>query len=86
MQQDAVLPAYPYPHTVEERTIVKNHKLVKTRNEGRPMMTPNDLLQQLLPYIEGLRERGNAVSTTTVTLELLRMAPNLLNVGFIPLP
>jgi hypothetical protein len=46
-----------------------NHKLVKTRNEGRPTMTPNDLLQQLLPYIEGLRERGNAVSTTTVTLE-----------------
>jgi hypothetical protein len=46
-------------------------------------MTPNDLLQQLLPYIEGLRERGNAVSKTTVTLELLRMAPNLLNVGFI---
>jgi transposase-like protein len=76
MQQDAVLLAYPYPRTVEERTILKTHKLVKTRNEGRPTMTPNDLLQQLLPYIEGLRERGNAVSTTTVTLELLRMAPN----------
>jgi len=76
MQQDAALPAYPYPRTVEERTIVKTHKLVKTRNEGRPTTTPNDLLQQLLPYIEGLRERGNAVSTTTVTLELLRMAPN----------
>jgi len=85
MQQDAALPAYPYPRTVEERTIVKTHKLVKTRNEGRPTTTPNDLLQQLLPYIEGLRERGNAVSTTTVTLELLRMAPDLLNVGFVPL-
>jgi hypothetical protein len=75
----AVLLAYPYPRTVEERTIVKTHKLVKSRNEGRPKMTPIDLLQQLLPYIEGLRE------TTTVTLELLRMAPNLLNVGFVPL-
>jgi hypothetical protein len=86
MQQDAVLPAYPYPHTVKEQTIVKTYKLVKTRNKGRPMMTPNDLLQQLLPYIEGLRERGNAVSTNTVMLELLRIiAPNLLNVGFIPL-
>jgi len=85
MQQDAVLLAYPYPRTVEECTIVKTHKLVKTRNEGRPMMTPNDLLQLLLPYFEGLRERVNAVSTTTVTLELLRMAPNLLNVGFVPL-
>jgi len=58
---------------------------VKTRNEGKPTTTPNDLLQQLLSYIEGLRERGNAVSTTTVTLELLRMAPNLLNIGFVPL-
>jgi len=85
MQQDAMLPAYPYPCTGEERTIVKTHKLVKTRNEGRPSMTPNDLLQQLLPYIEGLRERGNAVSTTTVILELLRMAPNLWNAGFVPL-
>jgi hypothetical protein len=46
---DAALPAYPYPCTVEERTIVKTHKLVKTRNEGRPTTTPNDLLQQLLP-------------------------------------
>jgi len=47
------------------------------------MMTPNDLLQQFIPYIEGLREQGNAISTTTVILELLRMAPNLLNVGFV---
>jgi hypothetical protein len=47
-------------------------------------MTPNYLLQQLLPYIEGpLQERGNAISTSTVMLELLRMAPNLLNVGFV---
>jgi hypothetical protein len=51
----------------------------------QPTTTPNDLLQQLLPYIEDLRERGNAVSTTTVTLELLRMAPDLLNVAFVPL-
>jgi hypothetical protein len=56
---------------------------VKTKNEGKPMMTPNDLLQQFIPYIEGLREQGNAISTTTVILELLRMAPNLLNVGFV---
>jgi len=70
---------------VEEQTIIKTHELLKTRNEGRPSMTPNYLLQQLLPYIEDLWERGNAITATTVTLELLRMAPNLLNVGFIPL-
>jgi hypothetical protein len=52
MQQDEVLPAYPYPCTVEEQTITKTHKLVKTRNEGRQTMTPNDLLQHLRPFIE----------------------------------
>jgi len=46
MQQGAVLLAYLCPHTVEEQTMVKTHKLVKTRNEGRPSMTPNVLLQQ----------------------------------------
>jgi hypothetical protein len=54
IQQDEVLPAYPYPCTVWEQTIIKTYKMVKARNEGRPTMTPNDLLQQLLPYIEGL--------------------------------
>jgi hypothetical protein len=29
MQADAVLPAYPYPHTVEEVTIIKDHKKIE---------------------------------------------------------
>jgi hypothetical protein len=37
LQADAVLPAYPYPRTVEERTIIKDHKKLKTQNEGRPV-------------------------------------------------
>jgi transposase-like protein len=40
VQQDAILPAYPYPCTVEERAIHKDHKRVKTRHEGRPSSTP----------------------------------------------
>jgi hypothetical protein len=35
MQADAVLPAYPYPCKVEERTIIKDHKKLKTQNDVR---------------------------------------------------
>jgi hypothetical protein len=58
---------------------------VKTRNEGRPLGTPEELLEELLPYVEAQRENGNAVNTTTVSAELLRRAPDLLSVGFAPL-
>ncbi|MFN9656651.1 MAG: transposase [Dolichospermum sp.] len=85
LQADAVLPAYPYPRTIEERTIIKDHKKLKTRNEGRPVETPEELLNGLLPYVDGLRDSGNSVSTTVVTLELLRRSPQLLQVGFVPL-
>jgi transposase-like protein len=85
LQQDVALPAYPYPRTVEERTIHKDHKRVKTRHEGRPSSTPEDVMDQLLPYIENLREAGNAVSTSAVTVELIRRFPELLRVGFVPL-
>jgi len=34
---------------------------------------------------DGLRDSGNTVSTTIVTLELLRRSPQLLQVGFVPL-
>ena len=79
MQADAVLPAYPYPRTVEERTIIKDHKKLKTWNEGRPIETPEELLNGLLSYVDDLQEIGNAVSTTIVTLEeLLRRSPQLL--------
>jgi len=55
---------------------------------GESIGLPHPLVINLImdgEDIEGLRERGNAISTTTVTLELLRMTPKLLNVGFIPL-
>ena len=82
---DAALPPYPYPRTIEERTTKNDHKRVKTRNEGRPLGTPEELLEELLPYVEAQRENGNAVNTTTVSAELLRRAPDLLSVGFAPL-
>jgi transposase-like protein len=85
LQQDVALPAYPCPRTVEERAIHKDNKRVKTQHEGRPSSTPEDVLDQLLPYIENLREAGNAVSTTTVTVELIRRYPELLRIGFVPL-
>jgi len=85
VQQHVILPAYPYPCTVEERAIHKDHKRVKMRHEGRPTSTPEDALDQLLPYIENPREAGNAVSTTAVTVELIRQFPELLRVGFVPL-
>jgi hypothetical protein len=49
------------------------------------MKTPEELLNGLLPYVDGLRDSGNTVSTTVVTLELLRRPPQLLQVGFVPL-
>jgi hypothetical protein len=76
-------PTYPYPHTVEERTIIKDHKKLKTWNEGRSIETPENLLDGLLPYVDGLRESGNAVRTTVVTLDLLRKSPHLLQVRFV---
>jgi len=85
VQQHVILPAYPYPCTVEERAIHKDHKRVKMRHEGRPTSTPEDALHQLLPYIENPREAGNSVSTTAVTVELIRRFPELLRVGFVPL-
>jgi transposase-like protein len=32
VQADAVLPAYPYPHAVEERTDIRDNKKLKTWN------------------------------------------------------
>ncbi len=59
---DEVLPAYPYPHTIEEQTMIKDHKNLKTRSKGRPAITPPHLLDQLLPFLEELHERGNTGS------------------------
>jgi hypothetical protein len=50
MQQDDALPAHQYPHTAEGRTTIKSHE-VKTGNEGRPAITPNDLLKQTLELL-----------------------------------
>jgi len=36
MQADAVPPAYPYPHTVEDRTIIKDHKKLKHKMKADP--------------------------------------------------
>ena len=82
---DRVLPAYPYPRTIEERTIVKDHKNLKTRSKGRPAITLPHLMDQLLPFLEQLRDSGNAVSPATLTMELLRVVPELLAVGFVSL-
>ncbi len=38
LQQDVALPAYPYPRTVEERTIHKEHKRVKTQQAGTALL------------------------------------------------
>ncbi len=35
-----VLPAYFYPHALEEKTAVKDHKNLKTRSKGGPAITP----------------------------------------------
>jgi hypothetical protein len=82
---DQVLPAYPYPCTIEGRTIVKDHKNLKIRSKGRPAITPPHLMDLLLPFLEQLRDSGNAVSPATLTVELLHLAPELLPVGYVPL-
>jgi len=56
---------------------------LKSWNEGRPIETPEEPLDGLLPYVDGPRESGNAVSTAIVTAELLRRSPQLLQVGFV---
>ncbi len=56
IRADQVLPAYPYPRTIEERTIAKDHKNLKTRSKGRPAITPPHLMEQLLPFLEQLRK------------------------------
>jgi transposase-like protein len=85
IRADQVLPAYPYPCAIEERTIVKDYKNLKMRSKGRPAITPPHLMEQLLPFLEQLQERGNAVSPATLMMELLCVAPELLAVGFVPL-
>jgi hypothetical protein len=58
---------------------------LKTWNEERPSETLEELLNELLPFVERLRKSGNAVSTTIVTVELLQRAPQLLYIEFVPL-
>jgi hypothetical protein len=65
----AQVPAHT--HSVEERTIIKDHKKLKTENEERPSETPEELLNEW--------ECRNAVSATIVTVELLQRSPLLLH-------
>jgi hypothetical protein len=44
---------------------------LKTQNEGRPIETPEDLLNELLPFVDGLRESITAVKMFSVTVKLL---------------
>jgi hypothetical protein len=44
---------------------------MKTWNEGRLRDNPEKLINELLPYVDELRETGNSVSLTIVTVELL---------------
>jgi hypothetical protein len=44
---------------------------LKTWNEGRPTATPKELLNEQLPFMEGLRDNRNGVSAIIVTVELL---------------
>jgi hypothetical protein len=50
-----------------------------------PAKKPEEQLNQLLPFVERLRENRNAVSMTIITVELLLRSPQLLYIGFIPL-
>jgi hypothetical protein len=41
---------------------------LKTWNEVRPSETPEELLNELIPFVERLKENGNVVSITIVTV------------------
>jgi hypothetical protein len=56
---------------MEERAIIEDQKKMKTWNEGRPRGNPEKLPNELLPYVDELRESGNALRMTIVTIELL---------------
>jgi hypothetical protein len=53
--------------------------------KGRPFSIDKRTLNGLLLFVEQVRDEGNAVSTTLITVELLRWVPELAEVGFIPL-
>jgi len=83
--EDEPIPQYPEPRTIEERTVIKEQKANKTRHKGRPFTIDEGILNGLLAFVEQVRDEGNAVTTTLVTVELLRRAPELAAVGFVPL-
>jgi transposase-like protein len=83
--KDEPIPQYPEPRNIEERTVIKEQKANKTRHKGRPYTIDEGILNGLLAFVEQVRDEGNAVTTTLVTVELLRRAPELAVVGFVPL-
>jgi len=83
--EDEPIPHYPEPRTVEEHTVIKEYKENKTGHEGRPFAIDEGILNGLVTFVEQVRDDGNAVSNTLFTVELLRWAPELAAVGFVPL-
>jgi transposase-like protein len=83
--QDEPIPQYTEPRTIEEGTVIKEQKANKTWHKGRPYTINEGILNGLLAFVEQVRDEDNAVTTTLVTMELLRRAPKLAVVGFVPL-
>jgi len=83
--EDEPIPKYPEPCTIEEHTAIKEQKANKMRHKRRPFSIDEGTLNGLLAVVEQVRDEGNAVSTTLVTVELLRWASELAAVGFVPL-
>ena len=79
--EGAVLPEYPAERTVEERALIKTKKTVLTRHHGRAPSTAADLLDQMIPYLEELHQRGIPVSAQILAIEMLCLDPEMLALG-----
>jgi transposase-like protein len=69
------LPHYPEPRTVEERGVIKKAKENVTLHKGRSSKLSPEHQDHIIEYYEQLRERGIPVSSQTLAIELLRVAP-----------
>ncbi len=67
--------------TVEEHALITSKKTVVTCHHGCIPSTAADLLDQMIPYLEELHQRGIPVSAQILAIEMLCLDPEMLALG-----
>jgi hypothetical protein len=78
---ECVLPEYPAECVVEECALIKNKKSAVTRHHGHTPSTAAELLDQMMPYLEELCQRGIPLSAQILAIEMLCLDPEMLELG-----